>query len=178
MKSVALVLLVLGAAGCVWLTTHVEPYRVYVVGDFDGRARGWEVLLPWAAGPVLTAYGAPVLALACALGWVVAKTRMAEERQRLAKSEAAADAQMLEARRLSEEAKRSRERDQALVANTKQADVHLSRQAAKEKGQRLRAVGELKRRRQRDNTLRRQLADAQGEIERLRNSLPEPGETG
>ena len=171
MKWVVVVLLAVAVAGCVWLTTHVEPYRVYVVGDFDGRARGWEVLLPWAAGPVLAAYGAPVLALACVLGWVVAKTRMAEESQRI-------DARMLEARRLSEEAKRSRERDQALVANTKQADVHLSRQAAKEKGQRLRAVGELKRRRQRDDTLRRQLADAQGEIERLRKSLPEPGETG
>ena len=74
MKWVAVVLLAVAVAGGVWLTTHVEPYRVYVVGDFDGRARGWEVLLPWAARPVLAAYGAPVLALACALGWVVAKT--------------------------------------------------------------------------------------------------------
>ena len=82
MKWVAVVLLAVAVAGCVWLTTHVEPYRVYVVGDFDGRARGWEVLLPWAAGPVLAAYGAPVLALACALGWVVAKSRMAEARLR------------------------------------------------------------------------------------------------
>ena len=67
MKWVAVVLLAVAVAGGVWLTTHVEPYRVYVVGDFDGRARGWEVLLPWAARPVLAAYGAPVLALACAL---------------------------------------------------------------------------------------------------------------
>ena len=94
MKWVAVVLLAVAVAGGVWLTTHVEPYRVYVVGDFDGRARGWEVLLPWAARPVLAAYGAPVLALACALGWVVAKTRTAEERQRIAKREAAAEARL------------------------------------------------------------------------------------
>ncbi len=129
MKSVALVLLILGAAGCVWLTTHVEPYRVYVVGDFDGRARGWEVLLPWAARPVLAAYGAPVLALACALGWVVAKTRMAEERQRIAKREAAAEARLRqgEARKqetqaaLEQVTQRDREADGRIAAAEAQA---------------------------------------------------------
>ena len=129
MKWVAVVLLAVAVAGCVWLTTHVEPYRVYVVGDFDGRARGWEVLLPWAAGPVLAAYGAPVLALACALGWVVAKTRMAEERQRIAKREAAAEARLRQGEGRKQEAQaaleqvaqRDREADGRIAAAEAQA---------------------------------------------------------
>ena len=129
MKWVAVVLLAVAVAGCIWLTTHVEPYRVYVVGDFDGRARGWEVLLPWAAGPVLAAYGAPVLALVCALGWVVAKTRMAEERQRIAKREAAAEARLREGEARKQEAQaaleqvtqREREADGRIEAAEAQA---------------------------------------------------------
>ncbi len=129
MKWVAVVLLAAAVAGCIWLTTHVEPYRVYVVGDFDGRARGWEVLLPWAAGPVLAAYGAPVLALVCALGWVVAKTRMAEERQRIAKREAAAEARLREGEARKQEAQaaleqvtqREREADGRIEAAEAQA---------------------------------------------------------
>ena len=116
MKWVAVVLLAAAVAGCVWLTTHVEPYRVYVVGDFDGRARGWEVLLPWAAGPVLAAYGAPVLALACALGWVVAKTRMAEERQRIAKREAAAEARLRQGEGRKQEAQAALEQVRSATA--------------------------------------------------------------
>ena len=123
MKWVALVLLAVAVAGCVWLTTHVEPYRVYVVGDFDGRARGWEVLLPWAAGPVLAAYGAPVLALACALGWVVAKTRMAEERQRIAKSEAAAEARLREGEARKQEAQAALEQ---VTQRERQADGRIA----------------------------------------------------
>ena len=96
MKWVAVVLLAVAVAGGIWLTTHVEPYRVYVVGDFDGRARGWEVLLPWAAGPVLVAYFVPVIVFAGALGWMVAKSRMAEAHQALAKHEAAAEARLRE----------------------------------------------------------------------------------
>ena len=123
MKWVAVVLLAVAVAGCVWLTTHVEPYRVYVVGDFDGRARGWEVLLPWAAGPVLAAYGAPVLALACALGWVVAKTRMAEERQRIAKREAAAEARLRDGETRKQEAQAALEQ---VTQRERQADGRIA----------------------------------------------------
>ena len=123
MKWVAVVLLAVAVAGGVWLTTHVEPYRVYVVGDFDGRARGWEVLLPWAAGPVLAAYGAPVLALACALGWVVAKTRMAEERQRIAKREAAAEARLREGETRQQEAQAALEQ---VTQRERQADGRIA----------------------------------------------------
>ena len=92
-------------------------------------ADGWEVLLPWAAGPVLAAKGAPVLALACALGWVVAKTRMAEERQRIAKSEAAAEARLREGEARKQEAQaaleqvtqREREADGRIEAAEAQA---------------------------------------------------------
>ena len=123
MKWVAVVLLAAAVAGGIWLTTHVEPYRVYVVGDFDGRARGWEVLLPWAAGPVLAAYGAPVLALACALGWVVAKSRMAEERQRIAKSEAAAEARLRDGETRNQEAQAARQ--QVLRCSRDQLPNHV-----------------------------------------------------
>ena len=139
MKWVAVVLLAAAVAGCVWLTTHVEPYRVYVVGDFDGRARGWEVLLPWAAGPVLAAYGAPVLALACALGWVVAKTRMAEERQRIAKREAAAEARLRQGEGRKQEAQAAAaefRRERSVKTN-----IGLHRQVQKLKGEAEPAAG-------------------------------------
>ena len=51
---------------------------------------GWEVLRPWAAWPVLAAYGVPMLALAGAVGWGVARLHMAEEHQAIAKRETAA----------------------------------------------------------------------------------------
>ena len=129
MKWVAVVILAVAVAGCVWLTTHVEPYRVYVVGDFDGRARGWEVLLPWAARPVLVAYFVPVIVFAGALGWMVAKSRMAEEHQTLAKHEAAAEARLREGEARKQEAQaaleqvtqRDREADGRIEAAEAQA---------------------------------------------------------
>ena len=181
MKRLAwIIILVLAveAGAYFWLTPYVEPYRAYRSGDIGHTTRGWEVLHPWAAWPVLVGYSAPLLVLIVAGGWVVAKTRMAEETPALAKREAAADAQIQQARRIAEEAKQSKQRDQALVAEVKRNDVQLSRQAAKEKNRRIRAVGELKRRREREDTLRCQLADANREIERLKKSLPKQGKTG
>ena len=52
----------------------------------------------WAAWSVLAAYGAPVLVLVCVVGWKVAQRHLAKERQALAEREAAADAQVQEAR--------------------------------------------------------------------------------
>ena len=175
---IAILVLAVEAGAYFWLTPYVEPYRIYRLGDLGHTTRGWEVLYPWAAWPVLAGYSAPLLVLIVAGGWVVAKTRMAEEHRALAKREATADAQIQQARRIAEEAKQSRQRDQALVAEVKRNDVQLSRQAAKEKNQRIRAVGELKRRRERGDTLRCQLADANREIERLRKALPKQGKTG
>ena len=175
---IAILVLAVEAGAYFWLTPYVEPYRIYRLGDLGHTTRGWEVLYPWAAWPVLAGYSAPLLVLIVAGGWVVAKTRMAAERRALAKREAAADAQIQQARRIAEEAKQSKQRDQALVAEVKRNDVQLSRQAAKEKNQRIRAVGELKRRREREDALRCQLEDANREIERLKKSLPKQGETG
>lgn len=100
---VAVVLLAVAVGGYIWLTPHVEPHFVLRLGDVERRAHGWEVLKPWAAWPVLAAYGAPVIVLACALGWVIAKIRMTEEHQAIAEREAAAGARMQEARRIQDE---------------------------------------------------------------------------
>ncbi len=175
---IAVLVLAVEAGAYFWLTPHVEPYRTYRSEDLDHTTRGWEVLSPWAAWPVLVGYSAPLLALIVAGGWVVAKVRMAEEHRVLAGREAAADAQIQQAGRMVEEAKQSKQRDQALVAEVKRGDVQLSRRAAKEKTQRIRAVGELRRRRQREDSLRCQLADAHREIEGLRKALPKQGKTG
>ena len=175
---IAILVLAVEADAYFWLTPYAEPYRVYRSGELGHTARGWGVLSPWAAWPVLAGYSAPLLVLIVAGGWVAAKIRMAEEYQALAKREAAADAQIQQARRMAEEAKQSKQRDQALVAEVKRHDVQLSRQVTKEKKKRIRAVGELKRRREREDTLRCQLADAKREIERLKKSLPKQGETG
>lgn len=168
--------LVLPAVAYFWIGPAVESHRAFRAGDLERMARGWEVLQPWVAWPVLAVYGAPLLALAGALGWVVELALMADERRAIARREAVVDAHMRDANRLTDEAKRARQRDQALIAEVKRADVRLSRQANKERSQRLRAVGELKRRRKRDNNLREQLAAADREIERLQRALPLPDE--
>ena len=84
---------------------------------------------------------------------------------------------MSEANRLTAEAKRARELDQAIVTNVKRDNMHLSRQAGKDRGQRINAVGELKRRREREGKLREELAEAHREIERLKHALPPESET-
>ena len=80
--------------------------------------------------------------------------------------------QAAEAGRQAEEERRkrieARQIDQAIVASVKRDNVKLSRQVGRDRGQRIRAVGELKRRRNREDKLRQQLAVAHREIERLR----------
>ena len=160
-----------------WLSPEIEPHRAFRTSDYERMAAGWEVLQLWAAWPVLAAYGAPVLALAAGLGWVVGRARMEEERRALARREAAAADRVREANRLAQEAKRGRQLDQAIVANVKRDDVQLARQAGRDKGKRIRAVGELKRRREREDNMRKQLAAANREIERLKQALPPANET-
>ena len=160
-----------------WLSPDIERHRVFRTSDYEHMAEGWEVLLPWAAWPVLAVYGAPMLALAAGLGWAVGRARMADERQALAQREAAAADRMREANRLTQEAKQARQLDQAIIANVKRDDVQLSRQAGRDKGKRVSAVGELKRRREREDKTRKQLAAANREIERLKQALPPENET-
>ena len=102
---------------------------------------------------------------------------MADERRAIARREKAAAERMREANRLMQEAKRARERDQAVIANVKRDDMRLSRQAGKDRGQRISAVGESKRRREREDKMREQLAAAHREIERLKGALPPQNET-
>lgn len=90
-----------------------------------------------------------------------------------------AEASAAEARRQAEEerrkrieAERAKQGSQTIVANVKRDNVDLSRQVGRDRGQRISAVGELKRRRKREDKLRQQLAAAQREIERLRRALP------
>lgn len=168
--------LVLPAVAYLWLGPDAEPHRVFRTDD-ERMARGWEVLKLWAAWPVLAIYGAPMLALAGAFGWAVGRARMEDERRALARREQAVTDHMREADRLTEEAKQARQRDQAIVANVKRDDVQLSRQAGRDKGKRVRAVGQLKRRRERENKLREQLAGANREIERLKRALPPESDT-
>ena len=68
------------------------------------------------------------------------------------------------------EAEQARQRDQAIIANVKRDDMQISRRAGRDRGQRINAVGELKRRRE-------QLAAAHREIERLKRALPPESET-
>ena len=117
MKSAAFVLLVMGVAGYFLLSPYVEPHLVLRLGDFDRRAQGWEVLRPWAAWPVLAAYGAPVLALAFILGRLVAQTRTADDRQALAKHQAAADARMQEAEDVRREGEAAKQEARAALEN-------------------------------------------------------------
>lgn len=70
----------------------------------------------------------------------------------------------------------TRERDRAIIANVKEGDMRMSRQAGKDRGRRISAVGELKRRREREGKLREQLAEAHREIERLKRALPPASE--
>ena len=85
--------------------------------DFSRRAQDWEVLRPWAAWPVLAAYGAPVLALAFVLGWLVAQTRIADGSQALARRQAAADARMQEAEGIRREGEAVKQEARAALEN-------------------------------------------------------------
>ena len=150
----------------------IEPHRVYRAPDYAGRAKGWEVLRPWAAWPIVAVYSAPVFILAGGLGWLMGRGFMADERRRLDRHSKEATDRMREANRLMEEAKQARQRDQAIASNVKRDSVQLSRQAGRDNSQRVSAVGELKRRREREDKLRQQLAAANREIERLQHLLP------
>ena len=158
------------------LDSLIEPHRVYRVGRFKPTAHGLEVLALWAAWPVLAFYGAPLLALAAGLGWLGGKTREDYGNYWRDKREKETTDRMREADRLTREAERARQIDQAIVSDVKRDNMHLSRQAGKDKGQRISAVGELKRRRKREEKLRQQLAAANREIERLRRALPPESE--
>ena len=155
----------------------IEPHRVYRAPDYAGRAKGWEVLRPWAAWPIVAAYSTPVFILAGGLGWLMGRGFMADERRILERHSKAATDRMREANRLMQEAKQARQRDQAIVSNVKRDNVQLSRQAGRDNSQRISAVGELKRRREREDKLRQQLAAANREIERLKRLLPPENET-
>ena len=60
---IAILVLAVEAGAYFWLTPYAEPYRVYRSGDLGHTARGWGVLSPWAAWPVLAGYSAPLLVL-------------------------------------------------------------------------------------------------------------------
>lgn len=154
----------------------IEPHRVFRTGD-ERMAKGWEVLRPWAAWPIVAVYSVPVFILAGGLGWLMGRGFMADERRRLDRHSKEATDRMREANRLMEETKQARQRDQAIVSNVKRDSVQLSRQAGRDNSQRISAVGELKRRREREGKLRRQLAAANREIERLKRALPPESET-
>lgn len=155
----------------------IEPHRVFRSGNPSDMARGWEVLHPRAAWPIVAAYSVPVFVVAAILAWLMRRAFMADERRAIARREKAAAERMREANRLMQEAKRARERDQAVIANVKRDDMRLSRQAGKDRGQRISAVGESKRRREREDKMREQLAAAHREIERLKRALPPQNET-
>ena len=158
----AALLVAAGIGGYYWLDPHVEPYRVYIEGNSERSASGWEILRPWAAWPVLAAYGAPLFVLLLVLAVLAGGSiGMAEERRALSRREQTATGRMREANNLMQEARRARRLDQDITANAKREGVALSRQAARDRGKRIRAVGQLRRRRE-------QLMAAQREIERLR----------
>lgn len=159
---------------------YIEPHRVFR-SDVPGvMAKGWEVLQPWAAWPIVAAYSTPVFVLAVmlavVLGWVANKAFMADERRILDRHKKEAAERMREANLLIEEAKRARELDQGIVTNVKRDNMHLSRKSGKDNSQRISAVGELKRRRKREGKLREQLAEVQRENERLKQALPPKSE--
>ena len=109
------------------------------------------------------------LVIGAGIIWPLAK-RWAERRAqgKIDQAEARvaeAERQAEEERRKRIEAERERQSGQAIVANVKRDNVDLSRQVSRDRGQRISAVGELKRRRE-------QLAAANREIERLRRALP------
>ena len=159
-----------------FLDQFIEPHRHQRIGRFEPSARGLEVLELWAAWPVLAFYGAPLLALAAGLGWLGGHTRREYERYWEEKRNKDATDRMREANRLTQEAKRARQIDQAIVTNVKRDNMHLSRQSGKDRGKRISAVGELKRRREREGKLRKQLAETQRENERLKQALPPDSE--
>ena len=158
------------------LSPLIEPHRHQRIGRLEPSARGLEVLEMWAAWPVLAFYGAPLLALAAGLGWLGGKTRRDYERYWREKREKDATDRMAEGNRLMQEAQRARQLDQAIVTNVKHDNMHLSRQAGKDKGKRISTVGELKRRRKREDKMREDLATAHREIERLKQALPPESE--
>lgn len=121
-------LLVIGVGGYVWLSPHVEPHRVYRAGDFERTARGWEVLQGWAAWPVLAAYGAPVLALACIVGWLMTQSLMAEQHQALARRQAATDARMQEAERIKVEGEAMKQDGQTALAQAAKREQEAAAQ--------------------------------------------------
>lgn len=175
--SIIILAVVLPLAVYFCLSPLIEPHRHQRIGRLKPQARGLEVLELWAAWPVLAFYGTPLLALAAGLGWLGGHTRRDYERYWEEKRKKDATDRMREANRLTAEAKRARELDQAIVTNVKRDNMHLSRQAGKDRGQRINAVGELKRRREREGKLREELAEAHREIERLKHALPPESET-
>ena len=177
MKATFLIIVVGLAAGIYFgFGPYIEPHRVYRATNPELIANGWDVLRPWAAGPILAIYALPVFILAGIVALLMASGFMADERRSLNRHSKEASRRMSEANKVMEEAKRARQFDQALVAKVKEKNAELSRQAGKDNGKRVSAVGELKRRRKREDKMRQELAAAHQEIERLQRALPPESE--
>ena len=77
-----------------FLVPHIDD-RAYVIhwsGEL-GDATGWHALMPYHAWPILATYAGALVALAIPIGVAVCRYRMQQERQAIAKREAAADDQ-------------------------------------------------------------------------------------
>ena len=108
--------------------------------------------------------------------WASGRVLLAVQTRRLKRELEQARKEIEGEREKTKQTEQARRRDRDIIANVKRDDMRMSRQAGKDRGQRINAVGELKRRREREDKLRDQLADAHREIERLKRALPPESE--
>lgn len=92
------------------LVPHIDDFAYVIRWSSDlASGTGWHALTPYYAWPILVTYGGALVALALPVGVAVWRYMMQQERQAIAKREAAAAAQVQEAERILAEAKEIRQ---------------------------------------------------------------------
>jgi len=108
--------------------------------------------------------------------WASGRVLLAVQTRRLKRELEQAREEIEREREKTRQTEQARQRDRDIIANVKRDDMRMSRQAGKDRGQRISAVGQLQRRREREEKLRKQLAEAHREIEHLKQALPPESE--
>lgn len=108
--------------------------------------------------------------------WASGRVLLAVQTRRLKRDLEQAREEIEREREKARQAEQARQRDRDIIAKVKRDDMRMSRQAGKDRGQRISAVGQLQRRREREDKMRKDLAEAHQEIERLKRALPPESE--
>ena len=129
----------------------------------------------WAAWSALSAYGTPVIILACAVWWLVMRKRLEKEHQAIASREAAVGLQEAQVRIDMAESKRIRQaaqnREQAVREETTRRKQEAAAQVEDAKVRMQGSVDTNIGRQRLIRKLRGQVADLEGELQEMRKRV-------